>query len=204
VSIKPGQDHFGAGLHPRTPRISALQRVGQGLRPCAMLAFPRPDRRLSHGNLPRLQRSTQHRVALTLPLLWPPFAPCALAFARTDVRRCLHAGSRRSHNASPSGTQRDLPRSDAPLSLRAVRTHGVSECAPQKSPSPQGCKLGSARRGRPVRLAFAFGYGPEIRRKPFGFHLTIDTLPSSCHTTRGRRDLPGLCEGRGRPAEDAR
>src|SRR5262245_27611716 len=56
-------------------------------------------------------------------------------------------------------------------------------------------------RGRPVRLALAFGYGPEIRRKPFGFHLTMDTLPSSCPTTRGRRDLPGLlsthppCEG---------
>ncbi|HJU68570.1 MAG TPA: hypothetical protein VJ650_10040, partial [Gemmatimonadaceae bacterium] len=47
-------------------------------------------------------------------------------------------------------------------------------------------------RGRPVRLALAFGYGPEVRRKPFGFHLAMDTLPSSCRPTRGRRDLPGL------------
>ena len=36
---------------------------------------------------------------------------------------------------------------------------------------------------------------------PFGFHLAMDTLPSSYQMTRGRRDLPGLlsthppCEG---------
>ena len=55
--------------------------------------------------------------------------------------------------------------------------------------------------GRPVRHGFRLGYGPEVRRKPFGFHLAMDTLPSSRHTPRGRRDLPGLlsthppCEG---------
>src|SRR5213593_742508 len=43
------------------------------------------------------------------------------------------------------GTQRDLPRSDVPLSLRAARTHHVLDRAPQVFPSPQGCKLGSAR-----------------------------------------------------------
>src|SRR5262249_6768382 len=53
----------------------------------------------------------------------------------------------------------------------------------------------------PVRLALAFGYGPEVRRKPFGFHLAMDTLPSPCTLTRSRRDMPGLlsthppCEG---------
>jgi hypothetical protein len=55
--------------------------------------------------------------------------------------------------------------------------------------------------GRPVRHGFRLGYGPEVRRKPFGFHLAMDTLPSSWLTPRGRRDLPGLlsthppCEG---------
>lgn len=27
--------------------------------------------------------------------------------------------------------------------------------------------------------SLSLGYGPEIRRKPFGFHLAMDTLPSS-------------------------
>jgi hypothetical protein len=55
--------------------------------------------------------------------------------------------------------------------------------------------------GRPVRHGFRLGYGPEVRRRPFGFHLAVDTLPSSWLTPRGRRDLPGLlsthppCEG---------
>jgi hypothetical protein len=45
------------------------------------------------------------------------------------------------------------------------------------------------------------GYGPEIQRKPFGFHLAMDTLPSSQLMPRGRRVLPDLlsthppCEG---------
>jgi hypothetical protein len=46
--------------------------------------------------------------------------------------------------------------------------------------------------GRPVRHGFRLDYGPEVRRKPFGFHLAMDTLPSSRLTPRGRRDLPGL------------
>src|SRR5437870_4087556 len=56
-------------------------------------------------------------------------------------------------------------------------------------------------RGRPVRLALAFGYGPEVRRKPFGFHLAMDTLPSTRIAARGRRVQLGLlsthppCEG---------
>jgi hypothetical protein len=55
--------------------------------------------------------------------------------------------------------------------------------------------------GRPVRHGFRLGCGPEVRRKPFGFHLAMDTLPSSWLTPRGRRVLPGLlsthppCEG---------
>ena len=31
--------------------------------------------------------------------------------------------------------------------------------------------------GRPVASGLSLGYGPEIRRKPFGFYLTVDTLP---------------------------
>ena len=56
-------------------------------------------------------------------------------------------------------------------------------------------------RGRPVRHGFRLGYGPEVRRKPFGFHLAMDTLPSPRLTPRGRRVPPGLlsthppCEG---------
>jgi hypothetical protein len=46
--------------------------------------------------------------------------------------------------------------------------------------------------GRPVRHGFRLGCGPEVRRKPFGFHLAMDTLPSSWLTPRGRRDLPGI------------
>jgi hypothetical protein len=34
------------------------------------------------------------------------------------------------------------------------------------------------------------GYGPEIRRMPFGFHLTTDTLPS--RIMRASRVLPDL------------
>jgi hypothetical protein len=34
-------------------------------------------------------------------------------------------------------------------------------------------------RGRPVRHGFRLGCGPEVRRRPFGFHLAMDTLPSS-------------------------
>ena len=55
--------------------------------------------------------------------------------------------------------------------------------------------------GRPVRHGFRLGYGPEVRRKPFGFHLAMDTLPSSRREPRGRRVPPGLlsthppCEG---------
>jgi hypothetical protein len=55
--------------------------------------------------------------------------------------------------------------------------------------------------GRPVRHGFRLGYGPEVRRKPFGFHLAMDTLPSSPLARQGRRVLPGLlsthppCEG---------
>jgi hypothetical protein len=55
--------------------------------------------------------------------------------------------------------------------------------------------------GRPVRHGFRLGYGPEVRRKSFGFHLAMDTLPSSCLAARGRRVLLGLlsthppCEG---------
>src|SRR5262249_42369638 len=46
--------------------------------------------------------------------------------------------------------------------------------------------------GRPVRHGFRLGYGPEVRRKPFGFHLAMDTLPSSRRAPRGRRVPPGL------------
>ena len=58
----------------------------------ALLVFPRRGRRLSHGNLPRLRLSTQHRVAPALPLLWTPFAPWTSAFADTHAPRCYHAG----------------------------------------------------------------------------------------------------------------
>ena len=56
-------------------------------------------------------------------------------------------------------------------------------------------------RGRPVRHGSRLGYGPEVRRRPFRFHLTMDTLPSSRLAPRGRRVPPGLlsthppCEG---------
>ena len=39
-------------------------------------------------------------------------------------------------------------------------------------------------RGRPVRLALAFGYGPEVRRKPFGFHLAMDPALRVPRSTR--------------------
>jgi hypothetical protein len=46
--------------------------------------------------------------------------------------------------------------------------------------------------GRPVRHGFRLGCGPEVRRRPFRFHLTMDTLPSSRLAPRGRRVPPGL------------
>jgi hypothetical protein len=35
-------------------------------------------------------------------------------------------------------------------------------------------------------------YGPEVRRKPFGSHLAMDTLPSTRIAARGRRVQLGL------------
>ena len=32
--------------------------------------------------------------------------------------------------------------------------------------------------GRPVHLGFPLDYGPVLLLMPFGFHLTVDTLPS--------------------------
>ena len=47
--------------------------------------------------------------------------------------------------------------------------------------------------GRPVRHRVApIDYGPVLLRMPFGFHLTMDTLPSPHRTMRGGRDLTGL------------
>jgi hypothetical protein len=65
--------------------------VRRALSRVALLIFPRRDRRLSHGSLPRLRRSTQHHVALTLPLLWTPFASGTPAFADAHAPRWHHA-----------------------------------------------------------------------------------------------------------------
>ena len=32
--------------------------------------------------------------------------------------------------------------------------------------------------GRPVHRGFPLDYGPVLLRMPFGFHFTVDTLPS--------------------------
>src|SRR5438034_4968653 len=66
--------------------------VWRASRRAALLAFPRRDRRLSPGNLPRLRLSTQHRVTPVLPLLWTPFASRGSAFADPHAPRCRHAG----------------------------------------------------------------------------------------------------------------
>ncbi len=41
--------------------------------------------------------------------------------------------------------------------------------------------------GRPVHL---FDYGPELLRKPFGFALASDTLPSTQSAVRPTRHYP--------------
>jgi len=38
-------------------------------------------------------------------------------------------------------------------------------------------------------LAFAFDYGPVLLRKPFGFHLAVNTLPSGGPFPTGQRDI---------------
>jgi hypothetical protein len=46
--------------------------------------------------------------------------------------------------------------------------------------------------GRPVhQWGSPLDYGPVLLLMPFGFHLTVDTLPSGCHSTeRERRPIP--------------
>src|SRR5207247_333200 len=200
---------------------------------------PRRDRRLSHGNLPRLRLSTQHRVAPALPLLWTPFAPWTPAFADAHARRWPRAGraaltTRRRYYEVPDFSlrtdrafRRGLIAQPSPPALRPQPRHehhhrerneispGQTLLCPSVPPAHTVCLNALRRyflrlkaagsdqraRGRPVRQALAFGYGPEVRRKPFGFHLAMDTLPSACIAARGRRVLLGLlsthppCEG---------
>jgi hypothetical protein len=48
--------------------------------------------------------------------------------------------------------------------------------------------------GRPVhQWGSPLDYGPVLLLMPFGFHLTVDTLPSGCHSTeRQLRPIPWL------------
>jgi hypothetical protein len=196
----------------------------------AWLTFLRRDRRLSHGNLPRLRHRTQRHGPLSLPLLWTPFASDGPAFAKPPAPRCLPAGraaltARPRYSEVPDfslRTDRALrPRLIArpsPPALRPPLRHehhprerneispGRTPLCPSVPPAHTVCLNALRRyflrrkaassdqraRGRPVRHGFRLGYGPEVRRKPFGFHLAMDTLPSSWPTPRGRRDLPGL------------
>src|SRR6266705_3299310 len=213
--------------------------VWRASRRAALLAFPRRDRRLSHGNLPRLRLSTQRRVAPALPLLWTPFAPWTPAFADAHARRWPRAGraaltTRRRYYEVPDFSLRTdrafrhgLIAQPSPPALRPQPRHehhhrerneispGQTLLCPSVPPAHTVCLNALRRyflrlkaagsdqraRGRPVRQALAFGYGPEVRRKPFGFHLAMDTLPSPRLATRGRRVPLGLlsthppCEG---------
>jgi hypothetical protein len=64
----------------------------RALRRTTPLPFPIRDRRLFHGNLPRLRISTQHHRPPRLPLLRTHFASREPAFARPRVPRWSHAG----------------------------------------------------------------------------------------------------------------
>ena len=49
-----------------------------------------------------------------------------------------------------------------------------------RTPSPSYCKLDLfPSLADQFIQALAFDYGPVLLRKPFGFHLTVNTLPSS-------------------------
>jgi hypothetical protein len=39
----------------------------------------------------------------------------------------------------------------------------------------------------------SLGYGPEFRRRPFGFHLAVNTLPSLCSQSTGPPVYPACC-----------
>ena len=57
--------------------------------------------------------------------------------------------------------------------------------------------------GRPVRLwDSSLDYGPAVLRMPFGFHLTVDTLPSADFITGQRGITPAF--GYGTPHPSAR
>jgi hypothetical protein len=63
------------------------------------------------------------------------------------------------------------------------------------TPSPPQCRLDLA---PPLADRFIAGvapidYGPDLLRKPFGFHLTMDTLPSAVHPNGGCRSVLLCC-----------
>ena len=64
-----------------------------------------------------------------------------------------------------------------------------------RTPSPPYCRLDLV---PPLADRFILGvapidYGPELLRKPFGFHLTVDTLPSAVQPNGGCRSALICC-----------
>ena len=60
-----------------------------------------------------------------------------------------------------------------------------------RTPSSQKCRLDLA---PPLADRFIWGfvpldYGPVLLRRPFGFHLAMDTLPSGVQTSDGFRSV---------------
>src|SRR5260370_7413737 len=60
-----------------------------------------------------------------------------------------------------------------------------------RTPSSQKCRLDLA---PPLADRFIWGfvpldYGPVLLRRPFGFHLAMDTLPSGVQTSGGFRSV---------------
>ena len=107
----------------------------------------------------------------------------------------------RQHEHHPRGRNEISP-GQTPLCPSVPSAHTMSRSALRRYFLRRKAASSDQRaHGRPVRHGFRLGYGPEVRRRPFRFHLTMDTLPSSRRAPRGRRVPPGLlsthppCEG---------
>jgi hypothetical protein len=171
------------------------------------LSFPLWDRRLSHRNLPRLQNGTQRHSSRSLPFGDSPSLGAVLTtrphyYGSPDCSWCVgstlrlrliaslappalrprgHEHHRRHHEPSPGQTL---------LCPSVLSAHTVSRTALRRY--FLRCKAASSDQrghGRPVRPGSRLGYGPEVRRRPFGFHLAVDTLPSAPWRRDGRRVL---------------
>ncbi len=133
----------------------------------------------------------------------PDFSPCiGKAFRTLPYSPAYPSGSSALRHELHPQEHDEISPGQTPLFPSVLPAHTLSQNTLRRYfLRPEAASSDQRAHGRPVHHGFRLGYGPEVRRKPFGFHLTMDTLPSLCLTTQGRRVLPGFlsthppCEG---------